>query len=106
MNGEALKILRMMKEMKSKDLAVKLDISPSYLSLIENSHKKPTLEIVEKYAEVFNMKTSSVIYLMEDYDDETFAGRTKNGTREIFIKVMKKLQKLGDLYEEDENEKY
>jgi transcriptional regulator with XRE-family HTH domain len=99
MTGEPLKLLRIMNEIKSKDLAEQLGISPSYLSLIENNKKRPTLEIVEKYAEVFKMKPSSIVFLMEDFNDSSTAGKIKNGTQGVFMSMLKKLQKFGDLYD-------
>lgn len=99
MTGEPLKLLRIMNEIKSKDLAEQMGISASYLSLIENNKKKPTLDIVEKYAEVFNLKPSAIVFLMEDFDDSSTADRINKGTQGIFIAMLKKLQKFGDLYD-------
>ena len=51
MINEALTLLRILHDIKAKDLALKLDISPSYLSEIETGKKKPSLEILNKYAD-------------------------------------------------------
>ena len=58
MMGEVLKRMRAIYGYKAKELSEKLDISPSYLSEIENEKKQPTLELLERYAGVFNIKLS------------------------------------------------
>jgi transcriptional regulator with XRE-family HTH domain len=64
--GEALRLIRVFHDKKSKDLAVELGISPSYLSEIENGHKRPSLELIDRYAEVFRTKPSVILFFAEE----------------------------------------
>lgn len=65
MINEALRLFRVFHDMKSIELAEKLGISASYLSEIEKGKKNPSLKLLEKYAEVFNISTSSILSFSE-----------------------------------------
>lgn len=65
MINEALRLLRVYNDMKSADLADRLQISPSYLSEIEKGKKVPSLELIRKYSEVFDVPASSIIFFSE-----------------------------------------
>ncbi|MGK0606142.1 helix-turn-helix domain-containing protein [Enterococcus gilvus] len=78
--GTVLKKMRMIYSINAKELAPKLNISPSYLSEIEHNKKVPSLELLERYSEVFDIKTSSIILMAEDYQKNT-----KNKKSEMFI---------------------
>lgn len=49
-----LKKFRIDLDLKTKEIAKKLGISPSYYSLIENGRKDPTYEFMEKFGKIFN----------------------------------------------------
>jgi transcriptional regulator with XRE-family HTH domain len=101
MNGEALRLIRILNNKKSKDLAEQLEISSSYLSQIENNKRKPTLEIIVKYADIFSMRASTLLFLLEEYQDVSFGGKAKSNTKDIVLNLMKTLEKFGGY----ENEK-
>ena len=67
---KALKLIRIFHELKQKDLAEKLQISKSYLSEIESGKKEPTLEVINKYSEVFNIPPSSILFFSENLDSD------------------------------------
>lgn len=67
--GTVLKKIRNIYSIAAKDLASELTISPSYLSEIENNKKDPSLELLEKYAEIFDIKVSSILLMAEDYQE-------------------------------------
>lgn len=48
--GSILKHLRIASRIKQKTMAEQLGISPTYLSMIENDQREPSIEILEKYA--------------------------------------------------------
>ena len=66
----ALKLLRSFHQISQKDLASKLEISNSYLSGIESGGKKPGIELLEKYAEIFNMPVSSILLFSERLNED------------------------------------
>ena len=53
--GEILKKLRLLYSVSAKDLAHDINISPSYLSEIENSKKTPSLELLNKYLSLIHI---------------------------------------------------
>jgi transcriptional regulator with XRE-family HTH domain len=58
--GLNLKTLRTAKSISQKELAKELGITPTYLSLIENGSKKPSLTLIEKFARVLEIPLALV----------------------------------------------
>ena len=56
MIGDTLKRTRMIYGYKAFEMSELLQISKSYLSEIENNKKQPSLELLEKYSEIYGMK--------------------------------------------------
>jgi len=54
--------------MRQIKLAEKLRLSQSHLSEIEAGRKQPTIDLLQKYAEVFDMPLSSILYFAERRD--------------------------------------
>ena len=75
MIGDVLKRLRAIYGYKASEMSKMLNISPSYLSEIENCKKQPSLEHLRKYAEIFGIKLSSLILLSESYEEAEKEGR-------------------------------
>jgi DNA-binding XRE family transcriptional regulator len=61
-----LKSLRKFNRMTQAELAPKLEISRPYLCEIEKGNKKPTLELIYKYSEVFGIKPHFILQFAED----------------------------------------
>lgn len=90
MIGETIKLLRILYGINSQDLALKIEISQSYMSEIENNKKVPKLEIIKKISEIFKIRTSSLIYIDEKVEE---AGKNINFNEKITI-VTNTLEKL------------
>ena len=100
MIGETLKKIRNIYGLKAKELSVDLGISASYLSEIENGKRQPSLELLRKYAEIFDMKLSSLILLSENLES---AKKRNDGS--VFIRNLM-LKLINGMSEEDtEDEK-
>lgn len=67
---KALRLMRVFHDMNQTELAQKLEISKSHLSGIESGDKKPSLELLTRYAEVFEVPLSSVMFFAEHLDDD------------------------------------
>ena len=61
-------MLRTSHDFKQKELAQKLGISASHLSEIESGQKSPSLVLLERYGEVFEVPVSSILFLAENID--------------------------------------
>lgn len=66
MLNEALRLIRVFHDLKQKELASKLEISKSYLSEIESGKKKPTLPLLNKYSDIFDIPVSSILFFSEN----------------------------------------
>lgn len=74
MIGETLKRLRKIYGFTASELSSIINISPSYLSEIENGKKQPSLELLEKLSKLYGIKTSSLILLSEKIEDDNEKG--------------------------------
>lgn len=101
MIGEALRLLRIFNGYKSVELAEKIGISQSYVSEIENNKKQPTMDILEKYANVFGMKRSTLLLFAEALEnDDGMENGKKQKVALAGMKLLKILEKVGELEDE------
>lgn len=88
MIGDILKRTRAIYGYKASEMSEMLQISKSYLSEIENNKKKPSLELLEKYSEIYGMKLSSLILLSENFDDANNQNKGDKFIRNMMIKFI------------------
>lgn len=92
MIGDVLQRMRKIYGYKAVEMSEKLGISNSYLSEIENNKKKPSLELLEIYSSVFEIKVSSLILMSEKLDDST-SNNTDDFIRNMMIKMINLISK-------------
>ncbi len=68
--NKVLRLIRIFHDLKQKKLAEKLGISKSLLSEIESGKKTPTLSVLNRYAEVFQVPVSSIIFFSENINSD------------------------------------
>jgi transcriptional regulator with XRE-family HTH domain len=90
--NEALRLIRVFHDMKIKDLATQLDVSAGYVSDIEKGNKNPSLEMIEKYAQVFNTTSSAILFFAEELDKENNRGPFKIAIRNKILKFLQALE--------------
>jgi transcriptional regulator with XRE-family HTH domain len=84
MLNKALKLLRVYHDMKAVDLADKLGMpDSSFVSLMEKGRRKVTMEMLQKYANVFDMKPQEILTFAEKIEH-------KKGLEVAIIKSIKK----------------
>lgn len=100
MINEALKLVRVYHNMKQKDLADALGLSPSYVNEIESGKKQVTIDVLEKYSQYFKMPTSSLLYFAEQ------KGRQGENPRvnPIAAKAMKMLDWIETITRDNQDE--
>lgn len=91
MIGDTLKRTRMIYGYKAFEMSELLQISKSYLSEIENNKKQPSLELLEKYSEIYGMKLSSLILLSENYEEANNSNKGDKFIRNMMIKLIEKM---------------
>ena len=67
---KALKLIRQYYKIKQKDMAVLLGISPSHLSEIESGKNTISIEILNKYSSIFELKASQILLFSEQLENE------------------------------------
>lgn len=98
--GEALKLLRIFNGYKSAQLAEMLGLSQSYISELENNKKYPSIDILDRYAKLFNMKKSTLMYFAESLEVENKKMEKKQKVAYAGMMLLKIMEKLGDLESE------
>ena len=87
MLGETLKRLRGIYGYSAQELSECLGISKSYLSEIENGKKKVSIELIQKYADLFGLRPSTLLRFSEDYED----AYNNNAAQAFITSLMSKL---------------
>lgn len=67
--GLVLKRLRLIYGDNAKNFSNKISLSPSYLSEIESGKKEPSLEILNRYSKLLDIKLSTLIMLAENKEE-------------------------------------
>ena len=68
--GRILKHIRVFSKSTQEEVSLKVGVTRAHLSLIENGHKKPTLEVLENYAKSFDISLSNIMLFAEDYEEK------------------------------------
>ena len=89
MLNEALRLIRVYHDISQKVAAARLQISAPYLSEIETGKKEPTMAVLRKYSEEFDIPMSSILFFSEHMEDGRAGGRLKAA---ISSKVLSLLQ--------------
>ena len=97
MIGQVLKRVRAIYGYKASDFSHLLDISPSYLSEIENGKKEPSLELLRRYSGITGIKLSSLMLLAESYEE---AEKKGGGAKMIRGMMMKLINEMSSNVEE------
>lgn len=67
--GKAIKICRIERDMKQKELASLAGISISYLSLLERGKRDPNLSTIQKITSALNVPFSILVFLEAEEDE-------------------------------------
>lgn len=79
-------------------MAKKLNISQSFLSEIENGKKNATLELLNQYSKVLNIKVSTIVLLSESLENDQDSKKDiKHNIAGIGMKVLRILKENGEL---------
>lgn len=67
--GRAIKILRAARNVSQRDLAIKAELDPSYVSLIEGNQRKPGQDTLNKITKALHVPFYLFIFLASEKDD-------------------------------------
>lgn len=97
MLGSALKEFRGFHQLTQKEVADHLNISKSYLSEIENNHKPPNLDLLNKYSDLFGVQTSSLLLFSEKLTEKKKSDSFRVKCAGKLLKVMEWVNEREDL---------
>lgn len=86
--GLAIKSIRSIYDMRSKELAQNLDISPSYLSEIETGRKTISFQLLTKFSQYFKLKPSTVILIAESITEMKETNESKIDSQNKIMKII------------------
>ena len=66
--GQAIKMCRTRRGVSQTDLALRADCSVSYLSMLENNKRDPTLSTLTKIAQALNIPIGILFFLASERD--------------------------------------
>lgn len=87
--SEKIKLLRKKRGLSQQELADKIGIHITHVSRIENGHYQPSLEVIKKLMDVFEV---SADYLLND-DTDSYEIRIKDKSLTERIKLIDTLEK-------------
>ena len=77
-----------------------LELSQSYVSELENNKKQPTMEVLDRYAKVFEMRKSTLMLFAESLETDKEKMNNKQRVAYAGMKLLKILEKVGEFEDE------
>ncbi len=93
--NESLRLLRVFHDKQLIELAKDLNISPGYLSGIESNKKKPSIEIIKKYADIFQTTPSAILFFSEELASKKLNNNFKFTIRNKMLKLLQTIEEYG-----------
>lgn len=88
MLNKALRLIRVYHDISQKEMASRLQIAASYLSEIESGKKEPTLSLLKRYSEEFEIPMSSILFFSEHLEDGLAANQLKKAISGKVLKLL------------------
>ena len=87
---QVLKSIRIVNSLSIKELAEKIQFTPAYICEIESGKRNPSLEVITRYSEAFNIPRSSILFFSEEKENENY------DDQRIFLEILQSLSKRVD----------
>lgn len=88
MLNEALRLIRAYHDISQTQLCSELCVSNSYLSEIESGKKSPSLELLKKYSERFDIPVSSLLFFSENLDNKKITDKLRVGAARKVVSIL------------------
>lgn len=89
MLNEALRLVRAYHDLSQTQLSYDLQISNSFLSEIESGKKAPSIELLNKYSQKFDIPVSSLLFFSENLDKSKATDKLRVGVAKKVIGLLK-----------------
>lgn len=94
--GQTLKMLRVAANLKQGVLAKDLNITPNYLSLIENGKKEPSLTLLKNFSKRMGVSLGYLLWLALEDGNLPEEMELKHKMDNLLVEIMRKKTKDGD----------
>lgn len=88
MIAHALRLIRKFHDQKLVEAAKLLGVSKSYLSEVERGLKSPTLQLIERYAAVYDIPASSILFFAENIKEPSSRRRARQIVADKVIAIL------------------
>ena len=96
MYNRALRLIRVFHDMSQSDVAENLGLSKSYISELEHGHKKPSIEVLEKYSNFFRIPLSSLLLFAEKAEKADFSEKSRVFAADKVLKMLDWIEAISD----------
>jgi len=96
MISEALRLIRVFHDLKQVELAERLGISRSHISEIEKGIKTPSLDLVERYSQVFKMPVSAIMFFAEELPNAKSGDKVRAKIASKVIDILRFVERKAD----------
>jgi transcriptional regulator with XRE-family HTH domain len=94
--GRAIRIVRSLADVSQRELAGRLDIDPSLVSMVESGKRKPSRELLERFASDLKIPFHLLILLATEAED------SKTSKPDVIRRLGEELASLIFMKDEDE----
>lgn len=88
MLGKALKLIRSYYDLSQTELSSQLGLSSSHLSEIESGKKQPSIDLLKKYSEYFDVPLSSILFFSENLDSPRPTDHMRLGVAKTIVSLL------------------
>lgn len=88
MLNDALRLVRAFHDLNKTQVAQRVGLSKSYITELERGDKKVTLEVLQKYADAFNIPVSSLMFFAEQAADASSADKVRMAVAGKVVKML------------------
>lgn len=88
MLGKALKLIRSYHDLSQTELCYRLGVSNSHLSEIESDKKQPSIELLRRYSDCFEIPLSSILFFSESIDSPRPTDNLRFGLAKSIISLL------------------
>lgn len=79
---KVLRLLRIANDYSVSYVSKKTQLSAPYIYEMERGEKTPTLSVIEKYAELFGIKSNTIMFFSDEADEK------KLTTQKLLLKIL------------------
>lgn len=96
MLGEVLRLLRVFNNMTQAELADYLGVSAAYVSEIEKDKKVPSLQVLAKYSERFDVKVSTLLRVSESMKSDGLKEKVARQSTGLLLRFLRFVEQGGE----------